>query len=52
MISPLKTGVSITPLGREMVQVRVTESPAMTVGEEGVREIVAGSAGDMRIMCD
>ena len=38
-----KTGVSVTPLGRVRVQVRVTESPAMTVGEEGVREMVAGS---------
>ena len=38
-----KTGVSVTPLGREMEQVRVTVSPTMTVGEEGVREMVAGS---------
>ena len=37
------TGVSVTPLGREMLQVRVTESPARTVVEEGVREMVAGS---------
>ena len=37
-----KTGVSVTPLGREMEQVRVTVSPAMTAGEEGVREMVAG----------
>ena len=47
-----KTGVSVTPLGREMEQVRVTESPAMTVGEEGVREMVAGSVipGKMHTM--
>ena len=38
-----KTGVSVTPLGREREQVRVTVSPAMTVGEEGDREMVAGS---------
>ena len=44
-----KTGVPVTPLGREMVQVRVTESPAMTAGEEGVREIVAGSVRDRSI---
>ena len=37
-----KTGVPVTPLGRETVQVRVTESPAMIAGE-GVREMVAGS---------
>ena len=47
-----KTGVSVTPLGREMEQVRVTESPAMTAGEPGVREMVAGSVipGKMHIM--
>ena len=47
-----KTGVSVTPLGREMEQVRVTESPAMTVGEEGDREMVAGSviSGNVHIM--
>ena len=46
-----KTGVSVTPLGSEMEQVRVTESPAMTAGEAGVREMVAGSVipGKMRI---
>ena len=47
-----KTGVPVTPLGREMEQVRVTVSPAMTVGEEGVREMVAGSviSGNVHIM--
>ena len=44
-----KTGVPVTPLSREMVQVRVTEAPAMTVGEEGVREMVAGSVRDRSI---
>ena len=44
-----KTGVPVTPLGREMVQVRVTESPAMTAREKGVREIVAGSVRDRSI---
>ena len=38
-----KTGVPVTPLGREREQVRVTEAPAMTAGEEGVRDMVAGS---------
>ena len=39
-----KSGVSVTPLGRESEQVRVTVSPA-TTGDEGedVSEIVAGS---------
>ena len=47
-----KTGVPVTPLGREREQVRVTESPAMTAGEEGVREMVAGSviSGNVHIM--
>ena len=47
-----KTGVPVTPLGREMEQVRVTVSPAMTVGEEGVRDMVAGSviSGNVHIM--
>ena len=49
--SQWKTGVPITPLGREMEQVRVTESPVMTVGEEGVREMVAGSVGGMSVLC-
>ena len=44
-----KTGVSVTPLGRAREQVRVTVSAAMTVGEEGVREMVAGSVGGMSI---
>ena len=44
-----KIGVPVTPLGREMVQVRVTESPAMTAGEEGARETVAGSVRDRSI---
>ena len=38
-----KTGVPVTPLGRVTEQVRVTVSPAMMVGEEEVREMVAGS---------
>ena len=38
-----KTGVSVTPLGRVREQVRVILCPAMTVGEDGVREMVAGS---------
>ena len=38
-----KTGVPVTPLGRVKVQVRVTVFPAMTAGEKGVREMVAGS---------
>ena len=45
-----KTGVSVTPLGRVTVQVRVTMSPAMIEeGEEGeeVREMMAGSEGDI-----
>ena len=47
-----KTGVPVTPLGREMEQVRVTVSPAMTVGEEGDREMVADSviSGNVHIM--
>ena len=44
-----KTGVSVTPLGREMEQVRVTESPASEGGEgEKVREMVAGSVRESR----
>ena len=42
-----KTGVPVTPLGRAMEQVRVTEFPFMTVGEEGDREMVDGSVGDV-----
>ena len=40
-----KTGVSVTVtlLGREMEQVRVTEAPAMTAREERAREMLAGS---------
>ena len=39
-----KTGVSVTPLGRERKQVRMIVAPAMT-GDEGeeVSEMVAGS---------
>ena len=44
-----KTGVPGTPLGRDMVQVRVTEAPAMTAREKGVREMVAGSVRDRSI---
>ena len=44
-----KTGVSVTPLGREMVQVRVTVSPASTILEEGAREMVGDSVGEMGI---
>ena len=44
-----KTGVSVTPLGRVREQVRVRLCPAMTVGEEGVREMVAGSVRDKSI---
>ena len=42
-----KTGVPVTPLGRMTEQVRVTVSPAMMEGEEEVREIVAGSVGEI-----
>ena len=39
-----KTGVSVTPLGKVTVQVRVILSPAMNEEEgEEVREMVAGS---------
>ena len=43
-LSHWKTGVSVTPLGREREQVRVTVAPAMT-GDEGeeLSEILAGS---------
>ena len=43
-LSHWKTGVSVTPLGREREQVKVTVAPAMT-GDEGeeVSEILAGS---------
>ena len=43
-LSHWKTGVSVTPLGREREQVRVTVAPAMT-GDEGeeVSEMAAGS---------
>ena len=44
-----KTGVSVTPLGREMEQVRVTVSPTMVVVEEEVREMVGGSVRDRSI---
>ena len=39
-----KSGMSVTPLGREREQVRVTVAPAMT-GDEGeeVSEMVAGT---------
>ena len=42
-----KTGVSVTPLGRVTVQVRVTMSPAMIEEGEEVREMMAGSEGDI-----
>ena len=43
-----KTGVPpVTPLGRAREQVRMTEFPVMTVGEEGDREMVDGSVGDV-----
>ena len=42
-----KTGVSVTPLGRVTVQVRVTMSPAMIEKGEEVREMMAGSEGDI-----
>ena len=40
----MNDGVSVTPTGREMVQVRVTLSPA-TMEEEGeeTRDMLAGS---------
>ena len=40
----MKDGVSVTPVGREMVQLRVTLSPA-TMEEEGEesRDMLAGS---------
>ena len=42
-----KTGVPVTPLGREMEQVRVTESP-VRMGEEGeVRKMVAGTVREI-----
>ena len=43
-LSHWKAGVSMTPLGREREQVRVTVAPAMT-GDEGeeLSEILAGS---------
>ena len=37
-----KTGVSVTPLGRVTVQVRVAVSPAMIEEGEEVREMMAG----------
>ena len=42
-----KTGVSVTPLGRVIVQVRVTMSPAMIEEGEEAREMMAGSEGDI-----
>ena len=45
-----KTGVPVTPLGRVTEQERVTVSPAMTEGEEEVREMVAGS-GEIYCHC-
>ena len=44
LLSHCKTGVPVTPLGREREQVRVTVAPAMT-GDEGeeVSEMVADS---------
>ena len=42
-----KTGVPVTPLGRVIEQVRVIVSPAMMEGEEEVREMVAGSVGNI-----
>ena len=43
-LSHWKTGVPVTPLGREREQMRVTVAPAMT-GDEGeeVSEMKAGS---------
>ena len=43
-LSHWKTGVSVTPLGREREQVRVTVAPAMTGDEEEeLSEILADS---------
>ena len=47
-LSHWKSGVPVTPLGREREQVRVTVAPAMT-GDEGkeMSEILAGSVREM-----
>ena len=46
-----KTGVSVTPLGREREQVRVTVAPAITEDEgEEVSEMVADSVERLREM--
>ena len=41
----MKNGIMVTPVGREMVQVRVTVSPATMAEEEGekTRDMLAGS---------
>ena len=47
-LSHWKSGVSVTPLGREREQVRVTVAPAMT-GDEGeeVSKMVAGTVREI-----
>ena len=48
LLSHCKTGVPVTPLGREREQVRVTVAKAMTIDEgEEVSEMLAGTV-DMR----
>ena len=47
-----KSGVSVTPLGRVTVQVRVTMSPAMIEEGEEVREMMDDSEGDIRESVD
>ena len=39
----MNDGVSVTPTGREMVQVRVTLSPATMEEGEETRDMLAGS---------
>ena len=41
-----KSGVPVTPPGSTKRQVRVTLSPAMTVNDNGVRDIETGSVED------
>ena len=47
-----KSGIPVTPLGREREQVRVTVAPAMTADEgKDVSDMVAGSVTEDQVQC-